>query len=58
MVVATRIIKDIQPGKILFVLVRLVSIQLSFFLFFFLFSLLVAAVILLLIIHCMFLNHK
>ena len=58
MVVATRIIKGTQPGKILFVLVRLVSIQLSFFFALFLFSLLVAGVILLLIIRCMFLNHK
>ena len=57
MVVATRIIKGTQPGKILFVLVRLVSIQLSFFRSL-LFSLLVAGVILLVIIRCMFLNHK
>jgi len=57
MVVATRIIRGTQPGKILFVLVRLVSIQLSFFRSL-LFSLLVAGVILLLIIRCMFLNHK
>ena len=58
MVVATRIIKGTQPGKILFVLVRLVSIQLSFFfLLFFIFPSF-AGVILLVIIRCMFLNHK